>query len=223
MPVTFAVLPIKRFAAAKQRLTPPLEPEPREALAAAMCADAVYALTVVDGLDGIVIVSGEPALRILGERIHATLVDDPDESHSAAALRGIARAAELGAERVLCVPGDCPALDPIEVTGLLAGATAADAPSVVVVPDRHGTGTNALLLAPPDVMAPSFGPGSCERHLGLAREAGAAARIAELPSLALDVDTAGDLAALAAALEALPVRAAPRTRELLARTEADAA
>ena len=62
---------------------------------------------------------------------------------------GVERALAEGIERVLCVPGDCPALDPDELDALLA----ADAPSgaaraVVIVPDRHGTGTNGLLLAP---------------------------------------------------------------------------
>lgn len=223
MPFTYAVLPVKRFSAAKQRLSPPLEPEPRAALAEAMCEDVLYALALVDGLDGVVLVSGEPDARVLGERTHATLVDDPDDGHNAAASRGIAQAIELGAQQVLCVPGDCPALDPIEVSALLARGLTTGPPSVFVVPDRHGSGTNALLLSPPDVMAPSFGPGSRERHVGLAEQAGAQATVAELPSLALDVDTAGDLAVLAAALRDLPERAAPRTRELLARTEADAA
>ena len=65
-------------------------------------------------------------------------------------------------------------------------------PCVVVVPDRHGTGTNALLLEPPDAIRPAFGPGSRERHLGLA----AGAVVDEVPGLLLDVDTPEDLAAL---------------------------
>ena len=69
------------------------------------------------------------------------------------------------------------------------------------MPDRHGTGTNALLLAPPDAIVPAFGPGSFDRHVAAARAAGVAAHVERLPSLALDVDTAGDLAALRAALE----------------------
>ena len=73
------------------------------------------------------------------------IVHDPVEAgQSAAAARGIEAALERGAERVLLVPGDCPALDPGEVSALLA--LRAD---VVIVPDRHGTGTNSLLLTPP--------------------------------------------------------------------------
>jgi len=78
-----------------------------------------------------------------------------------------------GIERVLCVPGDCPTLDPAELNALLRADSAGGGErEVVIVPDRHGTGTNGLLLAPPDAIAPSFGPGSCERHRALALAAG---------------------------------------------------
>ncbi|HEX2185133.1 MAG TPA: hypothetical protein VHN78_06480, partial [Chloroflexota bacterium] len=85
---------------------------------------------------------------------------------------------------------------------------------VVVVPDRHGTGTNALLLCPPDALAPSFGPGSLERHVGAAEAAGLRYAIHPLPSLGLDVDTADDLAELAVLLEQCRGRA-PMTRGVL--------
>jgi 2-phospho-L-lactate guanylyltransferase len=68
--------------------------------------------------------------------------------------------------------------------------------SALIVPDRHGTGTNALLLTPPDVLAPSFGPDSRRRHLADASAAGVPAEIVELDSLGLDVDTPEDLDAL---------------------------
>jgi 2-phospho-L-lactate guanylyltransferase len=91
----------------------------------------------------------------------------------------------------------------------------------VIVPDRHGHGTNALLLTPPDVMEPAFGPGSFVRHAALARAAGATIRVADVTSLGLDVDTPEDLAALRAALAAHDADA-PRTRALL-RSAAQAA
>lgn len=70
---------------------------------------------------------------------------------------------------------------------------------VVVVPDRHGTDINGLLLTPPAVIAPSFGPDSRERHRALAAAAGARWRIEQLASLPLDVDTGEDLAGVARA------------------------
>jgi 2-phospho-L-lactate guanylyltransferase len=81
---------------------------------------------------------------------------------------------------------------------------------IVIVPDRHGQGTNALLLSPPDVMTPAFGEGSFARHAALARAAGAAPRVVDVPSLGLDIDTADDLAALRRA-----PGIGPRTRALL--------
>ena len=86
---------------------------------------------------------------------------------------------------------------------------------VVIVPDRHGAGTNALLLSPPDVIEPSFGPGSFARHAARAHAAGTVVRVAEIRSLGLDVDTPDDLRVLRDALAARP-DGAPRTRELLA-------
>ena len=183
-----------------------------------MVGDVLAALGHVPGLDDVIVVTAEPAAAAAARDAGAHVVHDPEESgQSAAAARGIAAATERGAERVLLVPGDCPALDPDEVARLLARPEGA-----VIVPDRHGTGTNALLLAPPDIFAPAFGPGSFARHVARARAAGAAVMVCELRSLGLDVDTPGDLAALRAALTARP-HDAPGTRALLDETQPAAA
>ena len=86
------------------------------------------------------------------------------------------------------------------------------------MPDRHGTGTNGLLLTPPNAIAPSFGPDSRARHERLARDAGADCRIERPASLLLDIDTGEDLAVLRARLTGEPVRA-PRTRAVLGLVE----
>jgi len=87
---------------------------------------------------------------------------------------------------------------------------------VVVVPDRHGEGTNALLLTPPGAIAPSFGPGSLERHVRAAGAAGMAYTVARIPSLMLDIDTGQDLNELVRVLETRHGRA-PCTRDALRR------
>ena len=218
MPTTTAVLPIKSFDRAKQRLAERVGAPERATLAAAMVGDVLEALGAVRGLDAVFVVTAEPHAAAAAAEAGLRVIDDPDEAgHSEAALLGVAAAQQAGAERVLLVPGDCPALDAAEVDRLLArdAARAADAPKrVVIVADRHGSGTNALLLTPPAVMPPSFGPGSLARHAGMAAGAGADVRVAGLRSLQLDVDTPGDLAALRTALGGLP-GAAPRTRALL--------
>jgi 2-phospho-L-lactate guanylyltransferase len=211
---TAAVLPVKSFGRAKQRLDEAVGQPDRAELAAAMVGDVLAALGAVRGLDALVVVTAEARAAAAARSTGAQVVGDPVEAgQSDAAARGIAVALELGAERVLLVPGDCPSLDPDEVAGLLAGFAGA---GVVIVPDRHGSGTNALRLTPPNVMAPAFGPGSFARHAALGAAAGAVVRVAQAPSLELDVDTPGDLAALRVALQQLP-DAAPRTRALLER------
>ena len=208
-----AVLPVKRFADAKQRLSTGLAPGTRRALAEAMLTDVLVALRRTEGLDEVVVVTAEPVAEALALGYGARVVSDTREAgQSPAAQLGLD--AVEGADVVLLVPGDCPALDPTQLTALLQSVE--PAPSVVLVPDRHGTGTNGLLLHPPSAIEPSFGPGSRDRHTALAEEAGASLRVEEMPSLVLDVDTPDDLAAMRDALERSRGGAA-HTRGLLRR------
>ena len=89
---------------------------------------------------------------------------------------------------------------------------------VTVVPDRHGTGTNALVLRPPDAIKPAFGEGSCQRHLRLARDAGLPHDTEEVAGLALDLDTPADIVALTTKIEMVRATGgnpAPRTAAVL--------
>lgn len=213
---TVAVLPIKTFARAKHRLSEAVEPPGRRELAEAMVGDVLEALGAVRELARVVAVTAEPIAAAAAREAGAQVVhDDREAGQSVAAALGVDAACELGAARVLLVPGDCPALDPGEVAALLNHPRTV---GVVIVPDRHGAGTNALLLSPPDAIEPSFGPGSFARHAARARDAGLVARVATIPSLGLDVDTPDDLAALRAALAAHR-GGAVRTRALLERLQ----
>jgi 2-phospho-L-lactate guanylyltransferase len=91
-------------------------------------------------------------------------------------------------------------LDPKELEELLARPVPER--SALIVPDRHGTGTNALLLTPPEAMTPAFGPGSCQRHVEHAQAEKTEPEVVQVSSLALDVDTPEDLAHLQSALAA---------------------
>ena len=191
---TLAILPVKSFSRAKQRLRGDLDAaSSRESLAEAMFADVLEALAPRPARRARS--SSSPRRRAPGEiaRDHgATCSRTTSRGTTSRPRSGIAAALDAGCERVLLVPGDCPALDPDELDELLARPVAP--PSVLIVPDRHGTGTNALLLTPPDALAPSFGPGSCRRHVELARaRRRPPPRSSRCPSLALDVDTPEDL------------------------------
>jgi len=198
---TAAILPVKRFARAKQRLGRSVDDGLRLELARAMVCDVLLALAQTRAIERTIVVTGERGVLAQAGAQGAIVVEDDAESgQSQAAALGVRRALAEGFERVLCVPGDCPALHPAELERLLAAG--ADARGVVIVPDRHGTGTNGLLLSPPDAIAPSFGPGSCERHIALALDAGMVARVQRPRSLLLDIDTGEDLAVLRERLSA---------------------
>jgi 2-phospho-L-lactate/phosphoenolpyruvate guanylyltransferase len=169
----------------------------RQALAQAMFSDVLSTLRHVPGLDEIAVVTGDRTAESTASGERVTLLHDPAQSgQSDAALIGIRHALATGCDRALLVPGDTPLLEPGDVARLLRASA-----SVVIVPDRHGAGTNALVLSPPDVIEPSFGPDSCARHVAAAEEAGVPHRVEEVPGLTLDVDTPGDLAELVAALD----------------------
>jgi 2-phospho-L-lactate/phosphoenolpyruvate guanylyltransferase len=158
-----AVLPVKRLDAAKQRLAAGLDEGRRRTLAEAMVADVLEAIGKARAIDRLIVVSGDPIAQELANGAGAEVVPDPEDAgHVEAAQAGIARAEVEGVERVVLLAGDCPLLDPRELDRLLTGV-----PSryVGIVPDRHGSGTNALLLSPPDAIVPAFGEGSHSCHI----------------------------------------------------------
>jgi 2-phospho-L-lactate/phosphoenolpyruvate guanylyltransferase len=180
-----AIIPVKRFGAAKQRLAAELEPSARVRLAGAMLEDVLAAVDATPAVERMIVVTGEPAATRAARAHGAEVIDDPaDRGHSRAARLGVERALALDFEVAALVPGDCPLLDSAELDAAMAR------------------------LSPPQVaIAPAFGEGSRARHEGLARAAGVAARVAPLASLAPDVDTADDLAAVAALLRERPAGA----------------
>jgi 2-phospho-L-lactate/phosphoenolpyruvate guanylyltransferase len=194
---TIAILPVKSFNAAKQRLAGLLGAGSRQALAQAMFSDVLSSLRHVPGLDAVVVVTSDRVAEsaALGERVQV-LRDTEQAGQSEATLIGIRYAQAAGYERVLLVPGDTPLVESRDVGRLLALET-----PVAIVPDRRGTGTNALLLAPPDAITPSFGPGSFARHVAAAHEAGVEHAVERISGLMFDIDTPDDLADLSTALD----------------------
>ena len=79
-------------------------------------------------------------------------------------------------------------------------AQAPEAPSATLVRPGDG-GTNAMLLRPPGRFPLAYGRGSGDRHEEAAREAGLAVRRADVPALALDLDTPADVRELLSTAE----------------------
>jgi 2-phospho-L-lactate/phosphoenolpyruvate guanylyltransferase len=185
---------VKRFDAAKQRLAAGVDEGRRRELAEAMLADVLEGIGNARTVERLIVVTGDPIAQELAAGAGAEVVPDPEDAgHVVAALAGIARAEVEGADRVVLLAGDCPLLDPRELDRLLTGIPGS---YVGIVPDRHGTGTNALVLSPPDAIVPAFGEGSKARHVEAARQAGIPFGIEELSSMELDLDTPADVIAL---------------------------
>ena len=196
----WAVIPAKSPHAAKTRLAPALPDEARAALARRLLAGAVAVARRAPALAGVVVVSASAELRALATGLGAHAYPDPETVNpraadplNAAIALGCAKAAGLGATAALILPADLPLLSPDVITDFIDEAGDA---AVALAPDRRGTGTNALLLRPPSVLRPSFGPASFARHRGAARSRGLAVITVHLPELAFDLDTPDDLARL---------------------------
>jgi 2-phospho-L-lactate guanylyltransferase len=182
-----------------------------------MLADVLVALQATNSIESVIVVTAEPGVQALSDSPKELLVGDGfEEGQSKAAAVGLEKAAELGFRQALLVPGDCPLVDPAELDRLIEQADARDL-GAVIVPDRHKEGTNAVLLKLPSGFEPQFGPGSLERHEKQAERRGLRYLVEPVESLALDVDTPEDLAALLTALDRNPVGAA-RARAVIRET-----
>ncbi len=93
-------------------------------------------------------------------------------------------------DRQVVLPADLPLLTGDDILTLLDHAV--KPPVVVIAPDRHKRGTNALVISPAGLIEYDFGENSFERHCQLARKAGARLEIVDLPSLGLDLDVPED-------------------------------
>jgi 2-phospho-L-lactate/phosphoenolpyruvate guanylyltransferase len=193
----WAVIVARVGNGAKSRLAGELSATQRRELALAMLADVVDVCAQARGvLAGTLAVVDLPDAREVVERGGAVAVADPGPGDmNAAVVAGLRAAQQRGATTALVLPGDVPLIAVSDIEALLQAA-GANARAVIVGASHDDNGTNALLLRPPDVIAPGFGPPSVQRHIDAGRDAGAFTRVCSDLALALDVDTPHDLATL---------------------------
>jgi len=187
-----AVVPVKELRGTKSRLAPILDPGARAGLTLYMMGRVIAAIKEA-GVETVCVVS--PDRIVLGEAQGrgATPLLQESRGLNPALEEGRRRALELGASTLLVFPADLPLLEAEDVRAVLE---AAEGQSVVIAPDGARSGTNALLVHPPDALPFAFGPDSFEAHLEAARGRCLDVRVCERSHLAFDLDTAGDLARL---------------------------
>lgn len=191
---TWAVVPVKALGEAKQRLAAVLPLEARRKLVLVMLQDVLAALRQVERLGPVLVVTPDAFVAELAES-NGTMVlrEEQGRGHSAAATAGLTHALVHGALQALTLPADVPLVTPDELRSVVAAAGVAEGPRATLVPSRDGDGTNALLIAPPDALEPSFGPGSFARHVAQAEARRIGCRVLHLPGLGTDIDEPRDL------------------------------
>jgi len=188
----WAIVPVKPLRRGKSRLATVLSQDERADLNRRLLAHTLDILGDIPEIEHVLVVSRDPAALALAREHGARTVLENGTPHLNLALaRATVVAQNYTTRAVLVVPADLPLLTVEDVRALLDKAK--DPPVVVVAPDRHHRGTNALLVCPVGLIDYDFGPGSFQRHCERARAAGARLEVVELPSLMLDVDLPEDL------------------------------
>ena len=198
---TWAVVPIRGLETAKTRLGEDLDAEERLELVTVLLTRTLVATRDAARIAGTVVVTMDQAAAGLAHEHRAIGLVERAPGLNEAIVAAQSVAVARGATAIVVLPADLPGIDALAVDSLVEAAARATrhlAPGaepegiVAIVADRHGAGTNALLVSPPTLVEPAFGPGSLARHHTAAEAAGA--RILELDGpLSFDLDTAADL------------------------------
>lgn len=190
--MVWAIVPVKPFASAKSRLASVLSEDERAGLSREFLNHTLAVLDQSPGIARTLVVSRDETALSMARMANVSPLAENGAHGLNAALALAARAAREGqAEAVLILPADLPLLTAADVAQLLAEDNGQ--PQIVIAPDRHEQGTNALLVRPPEAVTFAFGEGSFARHQALAELAGVPVRVCRLPGAALDVDVPDDL------------------------------
>jgi 2-phospho-L-lactate/phosphoenolpyruvate guanylyltransferase len=191
-PQVIAIVPVGSVDGAKSRLGAVLDAEERHDLVMRLAERTIRAAVATPGIEETLVVTPDDAIRELALRAGARPLRQRSRGLNDGLREARDEAVAAGANAILVLPIDVPLVSPELLEPLVTAALEADGALVAIVPDRHDRGTNALLLAPPDVIDFCFGGDSKEAHLDAGRSAGATVEILGGP-LTLDIDTPEDL------------------------------
>lgn len=189
----WAIVPVKPLRRGKSRLAEVLSENERTELNQILLTHTLDTLKALPEIEQVLVISRDPsALALAREHGARTVQENGAPQLNVALTRATIVAQNYATRGVLIIPADLPLITPEDLRLMLARIQ--DPPVVVVAPDRHREGTNALLVCPAGLIEYDFGPDSFQHHCERVRQAGARLEICELPSLALDMDLPEDLA-----------------------------
>jgi 2-phospho-L-lactate guanylyltransferase len=189
----WAIVPVKSLNRAKSRLSSVLTGPERKQLALRMLR---YNLETVSGsglLSGVLVISRDSdvlhTVQSIDDVIALQEIGVPHLNNALEQARNLLM--DWGVDAVLVLPADIPFIASDDLRAMLEMGRQPG--TVVIAPDRHGQGTNAILLHPLEIIDFSFGAGSYQRHQMAARANGAQVFIYQSEGLALDIDTPEDM------------------------------
>ncbi|HYT56513.1 MAG TPA: 2-phospho-L-lactate guanylyltransferase [Verrucomicrobiae bacterium] len=190
-----ALMPVKGFRNAKQRLSRILGSAARELLAETMFRDVLRQARIARGLAGTFVVTGDDQVAAIASALGTEVIREAEERGETSAVDFARQKLQsAGCEAVLIIPADMPLVRAADIEQVLArvpeGATV---PFALLVPSHDRLGTNALLLAPPGVIKLRFGYDSFSFHMGQVTAQGLPIRYMENEHMALDIDEPKDL------------------------------
>jgi 2-phospho-L-lactate guanylyltransferase len=155
----WAIVPVKPLRRGKSRLAGTLDPSQRASLNRLLLEHTIKTLIELKEVEEVLVVSRDSSALALARDLGARTVQEDGAPCLNTALKRATVVAQVYASRgVLVIPADLPLLTGGDVESLLQRAT--DPPVVVIAPDRHHRGTNALLLAPANLIEYDFGGNS---------------------------------------------------------------
>jgi 2-phospho-L-lactate guanylyltransferase len=186
-----ALIPVKDLTMTKSRLTPPFSIDERAALTIDMLMRVLAVCRASRRFARITVVSPDETVLMIAEEMGAAPLRQQSTGLNPALDEARADAMTRGAEAIMVLHADLPRLTADEIGGMIDLLPVP--PAAVLAPDDTGTGTNALLLAPPDALPFHFGVGSFALHRGAAEARGLRHAIAHAPGIAGDIDTPDDV------------------------------
>ena len=177
-----ALVPVKAFTQAKQRLGVVLSPAQRRRLAQDLAEGVLAAARDV----AVFVVCDDEEVRRWAERNGATALWTAELGLNGAVDDGVRSITRQGfPDHVIVSHADLPL--PASITTIARRGTA------TLVPDVAHDGTNVMSFPLHRPVPAAYGPGSFARHYDSARDAGLPVEVRLDTRLALDIDVASDL------------------------------
>jgi 2-phospho-L-lactate guanylyltransferase len=167
--LTWAIIPIKPLYQGKSRLSGIIDQQDRIKFNKKLLAHTLKIVTSCKQIAGVILVTKDRSLRSLVKKSNVRLLIEESESDLNSAINlGISKAIEYDADSVIIIPSDLPLLNKVEIGKIIE--LLASQNGLVIVPDRHFSGTNLLFVRPALKDIYCFGENSFEKHKDMGRK-----------------------------------------------------